>query len=234
MAFFLPSFRASLLGIGRHHCHRVVSHCPTKKYKYSNDARGGSPLFLWLPEDKDKPAPPLILIHPTEASITVSSPQDVTEAVENHYHLSHDSQQFVGGMGESDPGVWFACSTTDPLHHWRLIQESIRTVKEFRHGIPFGIHTSGVHLPKDLPPLAELGLDRVQVALLAANPKDYASATGLSDAEAQKCFGQVCGFCVTVAETGFPFEVGVLQSYASPARDLAVSLGAVDVHVWKN
>lgn len=200
---------------------------------FSVDAIDGNPLFLWLPVDKDKPTSPLILIHPTEDSITVSSPQDVSEAVENHYSLSADSQQFVGGMGESDPGIWFACSTTDPLHHWRLIQESIRTVKESRHGIPFGVYTSGVDLPKDLPPLAEMGLDRVQVALLAANPKDYAGATGMSDAEAQKCFGQVCGFCVTVAETGFPLEVAVLQSYASTARDLAVSLGAIDVHVWK-
>ena len=87
-------------------------------------------------------------------------------------------------MGESDPGVWFACSTTDPLHNWRLIQESIRTIKESSYGIPFGIHISGVNL------LAELRLDRVQVALLVANPKDYASATGMSDAEAQKCFSR--------------------------------------------
>jgi hypothetical protein len=93
-------------------------------------------------------------------------------------------------MGELDPGVWFACSTTDPLHNWRLIQESIRTIKESRHGIPFGIHISGVNLRKDLPLLAELRLDRVQVALLVANPKDYASATGMSDAEAQKCFSR--------------------------------------------
>lgn len=30
-----------------------------------------------------------------------SSPHDVTEAVEDHFQLSADSHQFVGGMGKS-------------------------------------------------------------------------------------------------------------------------------------
>ena len=153
-------------------------------------------------------------------------------AVNTHYELSSDSQQFVGGMGESDAGVWFASSSADPLLHYELILESIRTVKEARHGVPFGTFTSGVNLPRDLPPMADIGLDRLQVSLLAANPKDYALATGLSDTEATKYFGQVCGFCVTLAESGFPLEVSALQPYASSARDLAVSLGAVHVHVY--
>jgi hypothetical protein len=53
-------------------------------------------------------------------------------------------------------------------------------------------------------------LTRVQMLLLAANPKEYAGATGMSDAEAQKCFGQVRASCVTVAETGFPLRGGSL------------------------
>ena len=82
-----------------------------------------------------------------------------------------------------------------------------------------------------MPPLGEIGLARIQVSLLAANPQDYAKASGMSDSEAAKYFGQVCSFCVTTAEAGFPLEVSVLQEYASSARDLAVSLGAIDVHV---
>ena len=70
------------------------------------------------------------------------------------------------------------------------------------------------------------------MSLIAANPNDYAKATGLSSTEASKAFGQVCGYCVTLHESGFPLEVAILQDYASTARDLAVSLGAVDTLVY--
>ena len=82
--------------------------------------------------------------------------------------------------------------------------------------------------PKDLPPFIEIGLDRVQVALLAANPNDYVGATGTSDVEWPSIGCRAAkGFRMTVAATGLPFEVAVLQSYASLARDFALSLGAV-------
>jgi len=228
--------RASLRSLGRRHCDRVVPQLHHTTRFLSSEANGGSPLLLWLSSDtpSNTTVPPRILMPKSHSTkVTVSSSQQVVEAVDQHYSLSSDSQQFVGGMGESDAGVWFACEEQDPLQHFPLIQESIRSVKEFRHGVPFGTFTSGVDLPSDLPLLGEIGLARVQVSLLAANPKDYAAATGLSDSDAIKAFGQVCGFCVNTAETGFPLEVSVLQPYASSARDLAVSLGAVDVHIYK-
>lgn len=196
-------------------------------------------MFLWLEASSNNTcaAPPRILMPAnttTDATkLVVSSPFQVMEAVDHHYSSDDSSQQFVGGMGESDAGVWFASKSRDPLHSYKLIQESIALVKQSRHGVPFGVYTSGVNLPKELPPLEEIGVSTVQVSLIAANPNDYAQATGLSVADAQKAFGQVCGFCVSVHESGFPLQVSVLQAYASTARDLAVSLGAIDVHVYK-
>lgn len=230
MTTMLRTISLQTVGRWRH----ALCHSQSNCRLLSSKASDGSPLILWLEsETPSTKLAPNIIMPPMDLStkITVSSPQQVVQAVDEHYSLSDDSQQFVGGMGESDAGVWFA-SSSDPLEQYPLMQESIRSVKEFRHGVPFGTFTSGVNLPTDLPPLQEIGLARIQVSLLASNPKDYAKATGISDSEAAKYFGQVCGFCVTIAETGFPLEVSVLQEYASSARDLAVSLGAVEVHVF--
>ena len=143
--------------------------------------------------------------------------------------------QFVGGMGESDAGVWFGPSrgAPDALHSWEFIQTSIARVKTSRHGVPFGLYTSGLGLDAaDVPPLQELGLSRVQVSLLAPTPADYGHAAGLTEAQANECFGQLCTFIAAAAEAGFPIEVSVLARYAGAARDLATALGAVDVHVY--
>jgi hypothetical protein len=198
---------------------------------------------LWLEFDQPAdhsatapPPPPRILMPKFDENkkMIVSSANDVMNAVDEHYNLSSDSQQFVGGMGEQDLGVWFASSSLDPLNHYKLIQEAIGRVKQYRHGVPFGAYTSGVNISSDVPPLQEIGLDSVQVSLIAANPNDYARATGLSSTEATKAFGQVCGYCVTLHESGFPYQVAILQDYASSARNLAKSLGAVDTHVYQD
>lgn len=238
-------FRASLRSIGRHQSHRIIRpHVQNNIKCFSSNENDGNPLILWLVSASETPntsPPPRILmpkIPPNTPVITVSSPEDVVQAVDNHYSLSSDcgeSQQFVGGMGEEDRGVFFASSVQDPLQHHALIQDAIYTIKQSRHGVPFGVYTSGVNLPSTLPPsLSELGLSTVQVSLLASNPNDYAKATGLPQGEATKNFGQVCGYCVSVAESGFPLEVSVLQPYASSTRDLATSLGAVQVHVYQD
>ena len=211
---------------------------------FSSSENGGNSLILWLESNSstsnnsNSTRPPRILMPKSNKSAlqaTVSSPEDIVTAVDNHYSLSEEdsssSSQFVGGMGENDEGVWFACNDVDPLLHFSLIQQAISTVKQSRHGVPFGAFTSGVNLPADLF-LSDIGLSTVQVSLLASNPTEYAQATGLSSTEAMKAFGQACGFCVTVAEAGFPLQVSVLQPYASSARDLATSLGAIHVDVY--
>lgn len=142
--------------------------------------------------------------------------------VNEHYESSH----FVGGMGESDPGVWFAGVGEDALAMASLVQETIELVQIERHGVPFGLYTSGLITP-DMA-LAEIGLDILQVSLFAATPADYQAATGHSP----KAFGQVCGFVSEAAEQGLAVEVGVLAKHAPAARDLALALGARNVHVY--
>jgi hypothetical protein len=246
MTFIMP-FRSSLpsaaaaAAAARLLRSRIVS----SKRLFSSDETTGaaSPLVLWLESDQPAdhsatapPPPPRILMPKFDENkkMIVSSPNDVMNAVDEHYSLSSDSQQFVGGMGEQDLGVWFASSSLDPLNHYKLIHEAIGQVKQYRHGVPFGAYTSGVNISSDVPPLQEIGLDSVQVSLIAANPNDYAEATGLSSTEATKAFGQVCGYCVTLHESGFPYQVAILQDYASSARNLAKSLGAVDTHVYQD
>ena len=89
------------------------------------------PYFFGLQLVKLPPTcvPPKILMPSCmdlDKKITVSSPQEVVQAVDGHYSLMGETQQFVGGMGESDAGVWFVSSTQDPLQQqYPLLQESI-------------------------------------------------------------------------------------------------------------
>jgi hypothetical protein len=155
----------------------------------------------------------------------------VLDLVNRHY--ASDSN-FVGGMGESDAGVWFATtvgSTKDSLDYAvDILQSSIASVKEERHGVPFGVYTTGLLSGSLDIPLSEIGLSCLQVSLFAGSPDRYKRATGL-DASS---FGQVCGFIADAAEQGIAVEVGVLSSDAGPARDLALSLGAQAVHVYED
>ena len=50
----------------------------------------------------------------------IDTPEKVFDIVENHYNQDH----FVGGMGESDSGVWFVPSKDgiEPLIHWEFIK----------------------------------------------------------------------------------------------------------------
>jgi len=184
-----------------------------------------SPLFLWLGAEASCERRKLLL--PVVRNIiTVQTSSDIVELVNEHYE---NEKYFVGGMGEGDPGVWFAAvgdKNEDTLDYAPLIQESIQLVKQERHGVPFGLYTTGV--VQDLKvPLSEIGVDSIQVSLFASSPTEYKEATG-SDA-----FGQVCGFIADASEQGVSVEVGVLKKYASSARELATSLGARHVHVYE-
>jgi len=159
----------------------------------------------------------------------MDSSDAVLERVNRHYERSH----FVGGMGESDPGVWFAAlpsSTRDALEFAELVQESIELVKTERHGVPFGLYTTGIVDPPPIP-LPELGLDTLQVSLFAGSPKDYGEATGRID-DAPADFGRACALIADAAEQGVAVEVGVLRKYASSGTQVALSLGARHVHVF--
>lgn len=125
MMFIMP-FRSSLpsaAAAARLLRSRIIS----SKRLFSSDKTTGaaSPLVLWLESDHPQPdhsatAPPPRILMPKfdeNQKMIVSSPNDVMHAVDEHYNLSSDSQQFVGGMGEQDLGVWFASSSLDPLNH---------------------------------------------------------------------------------------------------------------------
>jgi hypothetical protein len=203
---------------------------------FSSDAAASStstPLFLSLPETPYYDKGPRILFPSNVPIIPVSSIADIQSAVEEHYELGGGSQQFVGGMGESDGGVWFVptAQNSDPLHHYtELIEPSIDLVKQSRHGVPFGICTSGTVL---LDPEKTASLKKsfaiVHVSLLAANPMDYCEAAGIFREE---LFGDVCNFLVAAEEHGVPIHVGVLKKFSSDGRDLAIALGAQHVIVY--
>ena len=207
-----------------------LDRCGSELCRFFSSSTKPEPLFLWLGDEggKEKGVPvskKLLLPVPHATSPTVKTPEDVVSLVNVHYDKSH----FVGGMGEEDPGVWFATvagASRDTLEWSDLIQQAIEQVKEQRHGIPFGVYTTGL-LDTSAVPWNDLDLDTLQVSLFAASPKDYAQASG----ESEKAFGQICGFIAEAVEQGMAVEVGVLPQHAESARSLAMSLGARHVHI---
>lgn len=193
------------------------------------------PLFVWLGDDDSSdssdhsgPTKLLLPIRRPKSHITCKNPNGVIDLVHQHYQTEH---QFVGGMGESDLGVWFASISPkkDTLEFDVLLQESIQAIKEERHGVPFGAYTSGLVMEPPHIPMTEIGLDCILVSLWAGNPVTYQQKTGLD----ARVFGQVCGFIANAAEQGIAVEVGISASAdVGAARDLAISLGAREVHVY--
>jgi hypothetical protein len=186
-----------------------------------------SPLFLSPPEIVNSVEPSPKILFPKDIQvIPVSTADEILSQVEHHYDV--EGGQFVGGMGESDSGVWFVpTNDSDPVNHLDdLLMESIEQVKERRHGVPFGIYTSGVI---SVDPEKLHVFDTIHVSLLAATPRDYCEAAGVFREE---MFGDVCNFLVNAHEEGLPLQVGVLKKYAAEARELAIALGAQEVHLY--
>eukprot|EP00934_Nitzschia_sp_Nitz4_P006727 Nitzschia sp. Nitz4//scaffold36_size144017//96225//96866//NITZ4_003103-RA/size144017-processed-gene-0.85-mRNA-1//-1//CDS//3329549507//6717//frame0 len=195
--------------------------CPAslRRRAFSTDGHP-TPLYLWLGE-KDASTPNSLLLpvaSPSDPSVFTA--EDILDEVNAHYNAE---SQFVGGMGEHDPGVWFAAVNADPLSYAEVINDSIHMVKEERHGVPFHVFTSGLVFPS--VGLDEMRLECLHVSLFAGSPKEYANASGNSE----KDFGTLCGFIVEAAEQGIPVEAWVLEDFAAGARDLALSLGAQHV-----
>jgi hypothetical protein len=165
----------------------------------------------------------------------VASVQGVVDVVNRHYDYDA-GQQFVGGMGESDPGVWFAAlsrtSELDAMLYSDLIVESIERVKEERHGVPFALCTTGLFFPSSsFSDLADC-VECLHVTLHASNPKEYQELAGIASLDdAKRALGTVCSFITEAAEQGVPVEAWVRSQAAGPSRDLSLSLGARHVHV---
>lgn len=159
----------------------------------------------------------------------------ITTVIEKYYSLD-TSDHFVGGMGESDGGVWLASETLsgiDTLDFMEEISEISRKIKQSRHGIKFGVYTSGlVNDATICENLANLGISMMKVSLLASNPVAYGKLTGVNSSDSSKAFGQVCGFIALASESGFKVTAAVGSSDKSAASELAKALGAVDVAVY--
>ncbi len=115
----------------------------------------------------------------------------------------------------------------------------IGAVKENRHGVPFGLYTSGIVQNKDIATnLKEMiGISSIEVTLGAGDPQSYGQVVHVrnNDMDANSAFGEVCSFIVQASESGFPVTVAVAGGkYAASGSELAKALGAVDVVVYEN
>jgi hypothetical protein len=211
--------------------------------KSSNDDNS-SGLFLWLGPRESEIGPSmnknrnLLLLPVVQRRVATIYDDDSPEKILSIVNELYDNapSDYIGGMGESDPGVWFAATSSshrDALEYSELIQQGIELVKQERHGVPIGIYTSGIMQGTSAIALNEIGIDYLNVSLFASTPKDYQVATGMKDSkDAQIAFGRVCSLISDATEMGVSVKVGVIQSYASAARDLAYGLGAIEVDVF--
>lgn len=230
----------------------------SRKFSNTNEKISETPqgLFLWLGSDEiGSLSPttattnqlPLLLPVPQSSVPNVTTVDSIVEAVHKHYEsVSHDT--YIGGMGENDPGVWFAIpsnSIVDTIEYSNMIVESINLIKEHRHGVPFGVYTTGrtlksIDSDEDIAELIET-IDMIHISLFGSTPEQYMSYTGIETIkDARNAFGQVCSMISTVSEmysdgrSGVKIIAGIVQSPSTTAsaRDLAHSLGAIDVQVF--
>jgi hypothetical protein len=162
---------------------------------------------------------------------------DMADIIDAHYALE-GKDQFVGGMGENDGGVWFVSNDhcVETLDYWEQIRDVIVATKEKRHGIPFGVYSSGIMKDRITDLKQKIGISSIQVTLGSGDPNSYGevvqSRNGLSSAAA---FGQVCQFIAESSESGFPVTAAVAGGkHAAPGSELAKALGAIDVVVYDN
>ena len=213
----------------------------------------------------------------------VQSVDDIVAAVNQHYSIDHHHKdrddgdddapqppartQFVGGMGEQDLGVYFVSlpsgedsSYQDLLHHTEtieLLRDGIEHVKAIRHGVPFGLYTSGLlreppNEDHDLSFLKELNLDVLEVSLFGwdssgsgGHPAEryhqfLTSTVGRKDAQKDD-LQHICQFITSAVESQQQnVHVSLLQPPKNhhhtwdtkEAAQLAMSLGAQEVHYY--
>jgi TatD DNase family protein len=132
----------------------------------------------------------------------------------------------IVGMGENDPGVVFA-GAGEPLLRLDVVLSTMALVRESRHGVPFRVHTSGLHDPSVASALANARVDRVTVALAASDPKQFEELTVPSPHAGN--LSTVCGFIASLAERGVDVEATTVARPdvdVAACRRLAESLGA--------
>ena len=117
----------------------------------------------------------------------------------------------------------------------------IQAIKESRHGIPFGIYTSGIvhnrnNIDMTMNLKEQIGISSLQVTLGSGDPQSYQQVVDCSsrnNIDGNAAFGQVCNFMVQSSESGFPVTAAVAGGkYSSSGNELAKALGSVEVVVY--
>ena len=121
------------------------------------------------------------------------------------------------------------------MMHVDVIQE----IKQNRHGIPFGIYTSGIIKNKDIIShnLKEhIGISSLQVTLGSGDPQSYSQVVCCDNGKnSNTSFGEVCNFIAQSSESGFPVVAAVAGGrHAGSGSELAKALGAVDIVIYDN
>ena len=169
---------------------------------------------------------PGFVMPPSSGFALLSDPEPDAKELAAIVDATYERAEIVG-MGENDPGVVFA-GAGEPLLRLDVVVDTMAMVRESRHGVPFRIHSNGLHEPGVAAALASAGVDRVTVSLATADPKQFEALTRPA-AGSGAHFGTLCGFISALAEEGVDVEavtVAAPDVDVAAARRLAESLGA--------
>mmetsp|Transcript_39342 Transcript_39342/g.77548 ORF Transcript_39342/g.77548 Transcript_39342/m.77548 type:complete len:225 (+) Transcript_39342:3-677(+) len=146
---------------------------------------------------------------------------ELASIVDDHY----ENLKIIG-MGENDPGVSFA-GFGEPTQRIETLLKTVELVKERRHGVPFRLVTNGLCPPEVAGMLFSAGVKSASVALMAANPVQYAK---LMDPTTPYGHADVCAFIVALSEAGISTECTAVKSPGvniKEVQQLAEALGSV-------
>lgn len=149
---------------------------------------------------------------------------EIAEVVDAFYDSGASGT--IRGMGEEDGGLVFA-GDGEPLLREKVLLQSVRLIKEKRHGVQTRITTNGLFPPGVAADLGEAGVNRVTIQLMSADPQQYQR---LLEPEDGKGLGVVCAFIEKLVEVGVEVEVTAVQRpevNIGDVRALAMALGAV-------
>lgn len=190
----------------------------------------------------------LPVVPPLEPTIYISSNDndndddtinDTIYHMIDEYYTEFITIDMIGTMGENDPGVCYSMipsSNIDTLQYINIINSSINQIKEHRHGIPFGLYTTGVYDTNHII-WNEYEIDYINIPLLGSNIKQYQEISGIkNDNDAKKAFGYVCSTILNATENNIKVNVVVSSLYhtsqqQTSIRDLAFSLGVTDIKI---
>ncbi|KAL7577640.1 hypothetical protein ACA910_015157 [Epithemia clementina (nom. ined.)] len=189
--------------------------------------------------------PPVLFPFKVDRTNDITPVSSIEEAVEKiNAHYSNDNR-FVGGMGESDPGVALVSfsPSRDIIDDPESIQTLIEAVKEERHGVPFHLYTTGIPVrgymdDQDWDVWKQVPLESWQVSLYAGTPPEYNQVANVpelleeeDDDENYIVFGTVCGFIGGAVDSEMPVEAIVVRSQAIRGREMARDLGVRQTHI---